>query len=198
MKILAPHANASITPIKSALFILHPWTLKQRQDGSWQAIRDYITHYRANPRTAEYMLELAGQFAHRHAVGATIDLLAEEKLSPELLEKTSTWATHILPDLSLSEANKYDTAVLLYHDPIGLGWEDLERKLLKLNAVQYIVINGRRREFIWDQESRRMLAFRRFLARAGWLEVLLVPWLWVVAIFFYLSDVLTGRKRKEA
>ena len=79
-----------------------------------------------------------------------------------------------------------------------MGWEDIETNLKKLKAVQYIVLNGRRREFIWDQEARRALAIRRFIEKAGWIEALLGPWLWITASLFYLSDLLGGKTRDEA
>ncbi len=195
MKILAPHANTSTLPIKRILFVLHPWSLKARNDGSWMAVRDYVVHYRANPRSLEYMLDLASDFVIRYAKDTRIELLTHENLLAELPEKYRSWPSGIYTDIDLSDlsSRNYDTVVFLYHDPIGLGWENLEKALKKLNASQYIVINGRRREFIWDPSARRVLAFRRFLVRAWWLELLFVPLVWATAIFFYLSDAISGK-----
>jgi hypothetical protein len=200
MKIMAPHANTAVLPIKNILFVLHPWTIEARNDASWMAVRDYVVHYRANPRPMEYMLDLASDFVSRYARGANIALLTHENLLAEIPEKHRSWPSRIFSDFDVSNLSRknYDTVVLLYHDPIGLGWEDLEKTLKKIHVSQYVVINGRRREFIWDQSARRAIAFRRFLAKAWWLELLLVPLVWVIATFFYLSDALTGKLGNEA
>lgn len=198
MKILAPHANTSLAPISKILFVLHPWTLKQRNDGSRGAIRDFILHFRANPRSASYMLELASEFKNNHAEGAAAELLVDESLQAEITEKQRAWFPHIFTSFTFDELSKknYDTIVLLYPDPLGLGWEKVESALKKIKTAQIIVINGRRREFIWDQEARRRLAYRRYLAKAGWMEALLAPWLWITACLFYLSDLLGGKTRE--
>ena len=200
IKIIAPHPNTSLLPIKRILFVLRPWTLKVRNDSSWFAVREIRMHYRANPRTSEYMLDLAHDFVNQHAADATIDIVADKTVVSEIPEKYRTRFPRIFTDFSFGELSRqnYDTIVLLYHDPLGLGWEDTEEVLKQLNATQYIVINGRRREFIWDQEARRAIAFRRFIAKAGWLEVFLAPWLWITASLFYLSDLLTGKTKEEA
>jgi hypothetical protein len=200
MKILAPHATALLTPISKILFVLRPWKLEQRNDGPWGANRDFILHYRANPRSADYMLELACKFKDHHAAGATAELLVDEGLTGEISEKEHAWLGRIFANFTFDELiqKKYDTIVLLYPDPIGLGWENSERILKRLKAEQYIVINGRRREFIWDQEARRKLAYRRLIAKADWIEALLAPWLWITASIFYLSDLLTGKTRDKA
>ena len=200
IKIIAPHANTSLLPINNVLFVLQPWTLKLRNDSSWMAVREFRMHYRANPRNSEYMLDLANAFIHQHAKGANYDLVVGEDFVAEIPEKYRAWPSHLFTKYSFIELSKqnYDTIVLLYHDPLGLGWEDIEKFLKRLNVAQYIVINGRRREFVWDQEAQRAIAVRRLIAKMGWLEVFLAPWLWITATFFYLCDLITGETRSEA
>jgi hypothetical protein len=199
LKIIAPHSNTSLAPISNILFVLRPWTLRQRNGVSWGAIRDFILHYRANPRSAEYMLELASEFKNNHASGATAELLVDDSLLADISDKHRTWFNRIFTHFTFDElSNKnYDTVALLYEDPIGLGWENIEGTLKKLKSAQTIVINGRRREFIWDEDAQRTLATRRFFAKAGWIESLLVPWLWISASLFYLSDLVRGKTREE-
>lgn len=191
MKIIAPHPNASVAPVKNALFILRPWTLPASIKG-WKAYRDSIVHYRANPRSTAYMLERAREFISAHAQDASIDLFVHKDVSGEVTTKDHPWIKNILGDdeLDKSSGTQYDTIVFLYADAIGIGWDNFEKKMFRFSPAQFTVINGRRRIFLWDSESRRMLRQRRFMAQAWWLEWLLAPWLLVVSAIYALADML--------
>ncbi len=195
LKIIAPHANASVAPPKKVAFILRPWTLVPYPSG-WKAGRDLIVHYRANPRSTAYMLERAKEFAVAFAPSASIDLFVYSTVANEIVPKHHPWITNVLEDIQLNDVSgsQYDTIVFLYADAIGLGWDDFEKKMMRFSPAQFIVINGRRRIFFWDAESRRMLRLRRFMARAGWLEWFLAPWLIITSTLYALADSLFPKK----
>ncbi len=190
IKRIAPHANTTIAPIKNALFVLRPWTLPASTTG-WKAYRDMIVHYRANPRSISYMLERANEFISAHAPDASINLLVHKAIINEVPAKDYPWIKNLISEDELSVLGSlYDIVVFLYMDAIGMGWDDFEKKLLRFSGSQFIIINGRRRIFLWDAESRRMLRQRRFLAQAWWLEWLLAPWLLVTSTIYALFDTL--------
>lgn len=199
MKIIAPHANASVAPIKNALFVLRPWTLTASNSG-WKAYRDMIVHYRANPRGTAYMLERAREFISAYAESASTDLFVHRDVAHEVTAKEHPWIVNILDDTKLSSVSgsQYDTVVFLYADAIGIGWGDFEREMLRFAPAQFIVINGRRRIFFWDPESRKMLRWRRFMALAWWLEWFLAPWLLITSTFYAFSDMLRSKKTRQS
>lgn len=188
IKIVSPHANTSLSPIERVLFVVHPW---RTGEGGWMASRRQLHEYRANPRSVEYMLDRATEFKAQSAPGAVADVLVEgETLMPE---KHYAWIRQI--QTVLVDLSGYDTVVLLYPDAIGLGWDTLERTVGDLHAQQCIVINGRRRIFIWDHASRRALAWRRLLYRFSFLEGLFAALLFVASVWFAVADLCAGRTR---
>lgn len=197
MKIFAPHANAALAPVRSVLFVLRPWELSL--GGSrWRDHRKRVAHYRSNPRDAEYMLDRAAEFRQVFAPAAAADLLAELAPGEEIPHKHGTAFNRTWSIAQLDErvtGNGYDTIVFLYADAIGLGWEATEKAFSRIKVAQYVVINGRRRVFLWDGASRRALAWRRRIIRTWWLEVLLVPAVLVAAAVFAGWDALTGATR---
>lgn len=199
IKIITPHPNTPPPSIKNALFILRPWTLEASSKG-WKAHRDMIVHYRANPRPVAYMLARADEFIAAYAKDASIDLYVHKDIADEVAAKDHAWIRNILGDDELNKltADQYDTVIFLYADAIGLGWNDFERRMLHLVSAQFIVINGRRRIFIWNAESRRKLDWRRFVAQAWWWEWLFAPWLLVISTFYALTDVFHLSGAKEA
>lgn len=198
IKIIAPHPNASVAPVKNALFILRPWTLPASKKG-WKAYRDMIVHYRANPRDTKYMLERAAEFVSVHAQGAAINLYVHEDMLNGVAGKDYPWINNILGDAELKalKENQNDTIVFLFADATGMGWNDFEQQMLRFSPAQFIVINGRRRIFFWDKESRRMLRQRRFLAQAWWLEWCLAPWLVLTSAFYALADSFRVKKSRQ-
>jgi len=198
IKRIAPHANTTIVPIKNALLVLRPWTLLASTTG-WKAHRDMIVHYRANPRSTVYMLERAHKFISIHAKDATIDLFVHKDVVAEVPANDYPWVRNLLGDdeLNILSGSQYDTIVFLYADAIGMGWDDFEKKMFRFSHAQIIVINGRRRIFLWDPDSRRMLRQRRFMAQAWWLEWILAPWLLVVSTIHALADRLFLPSKKS-
>jgi hypothetical protein len=83
-----------------------------------------------------------------------------------------------------------DTTVLLYPDAIGLGFAPLERKLAGRDVR---VLNGRRREFALDADTRRALRFRRFLERTMLVEAVALPLFVLLALPMWVFDALRGR-----
>jgi hypothetical protein len=191
IKRLAPHQNTSIAPVTKALLVLRPWTLPASTTG-WKAHRDMIVHYRANPRSAVYMLERAQEFISAHAPATAFDLMVHKDVRQDVSTQDYPWITNLLGEEQLDRLRpgEYHTIVFLYADAIGLGWDPLENSIRRLAPAQFIVINGRRRVFLWDAESRSKLRLRRFLAQAWWLEWLLAPWLLVVSTIYALTDML--------
>ena len=188
IKIVSPHSNTLLLPIESVLFVVCPW---RTGEGGWMGLRRQLLEYRANPRSVEYMLDRATEFKAQSAPGAVADVLvAGETLIPE---KHYTWIRQV--QTALANLNGYDTVVLLYPDAIGLGWDTLERAVGDLHAQQYIVINGRRRMFVWNDASRRAVAWRRLLYRVSFSEGLFAALVCVAGIWFVVADLWTGRTR---
>ena len=195
IKIIAPHPNTTLQPTRNALFVLRPWTLSSSTAG-WKAYRDLIVHYRANPRNTEYMLERANEFISNHMHNTTIDLCVHKTIENEIKPGNYPWINNIIHENEIAKikSNQYDTIVFLYADAIGLGWNDLENKIQALSPNQVVVINGRRRVFIWDKESRKKLNFRRFMSQAWWWEWLFAPWLFITSSLFFLIDIFHPKK----
>ncbi len=198
IKIISPHANIPVPAIRRALFVLQPWARKMAGGSSWRDFRNYLLHYRGNPRSVEYMLDVASEFRVKYAANASVELLAEPTLLEMIPERHRSWIKKIWTELRVESLNRnaYDTIIYLYSDAIGLGWGEIERKLLRLKAAQYLVINGRRRIFVWNRDSRRALALRRFIAKTWVLEMLLVPALLCVSGILALYDSLAGEVNK--
>lgn len=195
IKVISPHGNISVPTIRRALFVLHPWTRKMAGGGSWRGFRNYLLHYRANPRGVEYMLSVASEFRAKYAANASVELLTEPTLLEKIPERHRSWIGKIWTELRVENliGNGYDTVIFLYPDAIGLGWKETERKLLHLKAPQYLVINGRKRIFVWDRDSRGALALRRFVAKAWVLEMILGPVLLCVSTILVLYDSLVSQ-----
>ena len=89
-----------------------------------------------------------------------------------------------------------DVVVLLYPDPIGLGFADLENEIYRIKKpwAEVRVLNGRRREFVLAPAVRRQLRRRRFLERWMVLEFAFIPFFLVVTPFMLLVDLMRGRR----
>ncbi len=190
INIISPHANVPLPPIERALFVLRPW-LPTDSDGITET-RRRLLEYRANPRSVEYMLDRAEEFKTQYATNAITDVLVERDAS--VPEKHRTWIRQV--QVAGSRLSGYDAVIFLYPDAIGLGWDATEQSLRQLNTRQYLVINGRRRIFVWDDASRRALAWRRLLYRVSFLELLFAPVMFIAASWFALSDALTRRAQR--
>jgi hypothetical protein len=84
------------------------------------------------------------------------------------------------------------TIVLLYPDANGLGFGRLERTLPRNIPVR--VLNGRRRDFVFDGRTRRALFVRRALERSMVVDVLGLSIAALVSPLLVLVDVARGRR----
>lgn len=88
------------------------------------------------------------------------------------------------------------TVVLLYPDPIGLGFSPLERRVRSALSppAALRVLTGRRRSFLLSRSARGHLAVRRFLTRFLVAEAVLGTVVLLVTPAFVLTDRLRGRR----
>ncbi len=96
------------------------------------------------------------------------------------------------PVLSVDPA-AYDTVLLAYSDPLGLGWGRLEKQLLRSCRRAPLLLNGRGRVAHLTAETRRMLRLRRLLARTRAAELAMAAVVIPVAAFLALKDKLSDR-----
>lgn len=186
IKIISPYANTTLSPIERVLFVVRQW---RTGESGRRASGRQLLEYRANPRSLEYMLDRAAEFKAQFAPGAAADVLVTgEAVIPE---KHRVWIRQV--QTAPVNFNGYDTVVLLYPDAIGLGWGPVERSLRDLRARQYLIINGRRRIFVWDDASRCALAWRRLLYRVSFSEALFAALIFVAGAWFAAADLWTGR-----
>lgn len=98
------------------------------------------------------------------------------------------WRTE-LPDFQ-----GYDTLLLVYPDPLGMGWSKLESRLMGAGCQNLVVLNGRSRLFNLTRDVHRLLRGRRTLALTRWPDLLcglLIP---PLAAILAVKDVFTGKK----
>jgi hypothetical protein len=79
--------------------------------------------------------------------------------------------------------------VLLYPDANGLGYSAFERRL----PAETRVLNGRRRELVLDNRTRRVLRARRALERSFAVELAALAAAAVLTPFLLAYDLLRGR-----
>ena len=89
-----------------------------------------------------------------------------------------------------------DTVVLLYPDSIGLYFGPLE-SIVKNNRKTWAsvrVLNGRRRDFLWNMQVRRRLRLRRFFERTMLGELLATAIFVMLTPVFVICDLVRGRR----
>jgi len=128
------------------------------------------------------------------AAGAQDGLLEIGKLWQCFPENPASWPSDLGKKLT---EGYYDTVIFMFPDAVGLGFDGVERVFTKFNYERVLVINGRRRFFILDSHSRKALIFRRFMARAWGFEMLLVPFILVIAAVLAFYDALTGQSQQK-
>lgn len=127
--------------------------------------------YKANPRSSDYMKAL---FAECYPGATFLDVAASAISAP-----------------TIARASKI---VLLYPDSIGLGYFVIERDVARHAPYSAIeVLNGRRRQFPFDEKSRWALRCRRFLEWTMLIEGLAGVLLLVTTPFLVLFDVVRGK-----
>ena len=87
-----------------------------------------------------------------------------------------------------------DSVLLVYPDPIGLGFGALERKILSTGIKYVAVANGRSRLFPLTRRSRAVLQRRRFLAETRLPEIMAGIILLPIAAILAIIDGLSLRK----
>jgi hypothetical protein len=145
----------------------------------------FVQYNRSNPRTVEYMFNLARMFLKANAPKAAIELLVDRNSAENIPEafRSEISDIEVVPHeglwqisgeaISRLSGKYFDTVLLAYPDPIGLGWSGVERVMARVRAQNILVLNGRHRCFLLESSSRRMLLWRRFLARTWLVEIFL-------------------------
>lgn len=194
MKIITPQEDINLKPKSRILFMLFPWFAKgYKGKGLWWSLREYLLHYRSNPRSVDYMLDLAHQFSNNYLKKTMfVDLLFSPEFKDSVNKEQAPYFNEIFTTFDEIKNKQYDAIVLLFSDAIGFGWEEMESKLSSLQSDSIFVINGRRRIFKLDKESRRALRLRRSIARAWWLESIFGVFIIAASAVFWLHDLLFG------
>jgi hypothetical protein len=163
----------------------------------------FVSHARANPRSAQYMLVQAKALIDHFAPDATADILVDDLARQELEKEVLARFQHIFliknnqSPAELDLTSDYDTLIFLYQDSIGLSWGKLERSLAKLDAEQIIVVNGRRRSFILNGVAKRKLVSHRILEKFWLLETLAIPFIFLIAFMLWMYDLTLGKILKR-
>jgi len=128
--------------------------------------------YKLHPRNFEYM---RGLFHERYPNGTLV-----------CLDESKDW---------LSSIKDADVIVLLYADPIGLGFSDVERLLdgNKLRWAAVRILNGRRRDFVLNRGTLWALRMRRLIARMMLGEMVFFIIFLFVTPWLLVRDLLGGR-----
>ncbi len=118
---------------------------------------------RSNPRSQEYMVHLV----------------------QELFQNVKMVNIDNIPQ----EANK---VIVLYSDPIGLGYGALEKRILKqIKNIQ--VVNGRKRCFNLTSSTRYKMLLLRFLEITFLPELICLPWVLALGVVLSIKDSFMGK-----
>lgn len=145
-------------------------------------------HY-ANPRPYATQVEIARtalQGSAATSISAVIDIfLRVDGAEPLPFDPAPT----VLPlARSIPSLTGIDSVLLVYPDPLGLGFADLEHRIIS-SGVRYVLIaNGRRRLFPLTERARRALRWRRFLADTRLVEVGMAVIIVPLSALFAVAD----------
>ena len=137
-------------------------------------LRQFIASNRdffANVRTVGYqvgLLEDALRLASPSGVTIRVDAALAQDPACAQLAKFGTVETRAAGDL-LSANEAADSVLVIYPDALGLGWAPLRRVCRRTRVY---VLNGRRRIFPFNADTRRKLRWRRLLANTRVTELL--------------------------
>lgn len=157
-----------------------------------------VMYSRSNPRDLAYMLKLLHDLKSSLSHEIEMDLLLPFSSSAsapqnykDLIHKL--WEMPSIPaerSRTLDEIrnSSFDAVIFLFPDPIGLEWARTERMLARLGIPNRYVLNGRRRFFEWNAQSRRKLTWRRFLEHAWAVETLLAVLAVIVSLPLAVYD----------
>jgi hypothetical protein len=134
---------------------------------------------RRNPRTAEYMRDVA------RGLG--------EDPAPQIRQVAAA------SDLDGQAVAQASAIVLLWRDANGSGWGPIERVVLahKSPQVSVMVVNGRRRSFELTPAVRRGYLLRRLVEKSLIVEMLLIAGLAATTPLVFLWDAVAGPRRSE-
>ncbi len=154
-------------------------------------LRNFVAQMRdhyANPRSFAVQVGIA-QAALATGQPKSVRCLVDAPLVAGTLEPLPFDANPEMVVLAegLPPLAEVDTVLLVYPDPLGLGFEALERRIIAAGVRHAAVANGRRRLFPLTEHSRRALRWRRFLAETRLVEmaagIVVVPLAALLAIF---------------
>ena len=98
------------------------------------------------------------------------------------------------PLLTFAAEGKYDAIAVFYPDALGLGCEVVEKHLVDRAGSEVIAVNGRRRIFPLDPDTRLALRTRRALARTRVPEMAFALIVFPVAAVCAAVDLLLSRR----
>lgn len=136
----------------------------------WQLFTDYFRHNAirsASPLSLERQCGYVEAFVAQQgctALDATLCGLPADALPVGF---PGARATYRFDGKALPvDPKTYDTVIISYADPLGLGWSSLEKRLAKVAARPPLVLNGRGRILPLTRATRALLRRRRLLARS--------------------------------
>lgn len=162
-----------------------------------------IARFYANPRSLEYLLELAETFRQVNNLRGPHTTFLEDcwptsKIPGEILENLRHFAKGdgeaVVTDL---RAGGVAAVFLVYPDALGSNSVEIERAVATAFPGFVYVINGRRRAFRLDRNWRSKLRLRRFLTRWRYLDALIGLALIPVAATLAFREALSQRKRSD-
>lgn len=151
----------------------NPWKSEFDYKSSLAELYRRAVWFKANPRSEEYMRAL---FAERSPDGIFLNALSD-----------TDWKSHLA---------SADSILLLYPDSIGIGFAAIESEVAadKQKWATVRILNGRRRAFVFNGKVRRQLRLRRFFEQTMLGEALFTMGFLAVTPFFFISDLVRGRK----
>lgn len=163
--------------------------------------KSYGQYFRANPRTAAYMLNETQHLMQAYFPKAKVDLLiAKSTLST--IEPRS-WINKVWyfdpwdsKQFLASQETQYNCILLLYPDAIGAGWGPLEKHLQRLGISPIWVLNGRKRLFLWNKKTQRQLQLRRTFAWLPVNEFIFIIMLSLLGLILAVYDTLRNFLRR--
>lgn len=155
--------------MKSSLCIYYDYW----EDKSLKNIYNKGIHFKSNPRSLEYMTNL---------VQNSFDNI-------DIIQIAS------IRDLIKVPLNDYQEIVLAYPDSIGLGWSTIDNYVMRtFNPIKnIIVLNGRNRQILLNNNNLVSLKARRLLEKSLLPEIVFMILFIIITPFFLLKDAINGR-----
>jgi hypothetical protein len=209
IKILSPHPNAPIPKLENILLVMQEWPLSKESGLRWKDLRRFMIYYFANPRDVAYMLSLAKETLNRFWTHPKVDIILAPNIFDQISSEEYTWINQIWAGelinpsqwdnqlLSNLRNKKYDAVIFLFPDPLGMGWEQVERLFYRYSIQYYLAINGRRRFFFLDRASRNSIRLRKLVARNPWLDFFRAAATVVTAFVTGIFDLLTNMRHSR-